>query len=551
MPILLETTALTQYAGERLLFSTEPLALYDGDRIGLVGPNGSGKSTLLAILSGRLRPDEGTVHARCPIAFFSQLGYGEEAPDPESLSRFGLRGTHAPVDLMSGGEQSRRKLAASLGKNPPLLFADEPTSNLDWEGIELFCRRMEAQNAFLLVSHDRAVLERLCTQIWELREGKLLRYEGGYDAFEHQKEQELERRRFEADAYRKEKARLERSIQSLREKQSAVRRAPSRMGNSETRLHKRSETDTQGKLAQGRKSMESRLARLEKKEAPREAEAVHFDFSLTNPPENKILLRVPSLILTAGEKTLLRDASFELQKGSHTLLYGPNGCGKTTLMGYLARAIETGSREIFAAPKLRVGYFLHSIDNLDPEKTVLENAMRGAVQNEQTVRSLLARLLFRREDVYRPVSVLSGGERVKLSFACLLVSPVNFLLLDEPTNYLDMDSMRALQETLAQYEGGFLLVTHDRRFADALARQTLAFENGKLVRYEGGPSAVERAKSAPQPEPEKMDGKLLDLRLAEVISRLSLPRCPDKEALEREFQELLRQKRAIAAQAKE
>ena len=177
---------------------------------------------------------------------------------------------------------------------------------------------MATQNAFLLVSHDRAVLERLCTQIWELREGKLLRYEGGYDAFEHQKEQELERRRFEADAYRKEKARLERSIQSLREKQSAVRRAPSRMGNSETRLHKRSETDTQGKLAQGRKSIESRLARLEKKEAPREAEAVHFDFSLTNPPENKILLRVPSLTLTAGEKTLLREAACELQKGSQS-----------------------------------------------------------------------------------------------------------------------------------------------------------------------------------------------------------------------------------------
>ena len=178
---------------------------------------------------------------------------------------------------------------------------------------------------------------------------------------------------------------------------------------------------------------------------------------------------------------------------------------------------------------------------------MLENAMRQAVQSEGTVRSLLARLLFRREDVFRPVSVLSGGERVKLSFACLLVSPANFLLLDEPTNYLDMDSLLALQETLAQYEGGFLLVTHDRRFADALAATTLAFEEKRLVRYEGGPSGMGRAKEARETAQnaasQSMDEKLLELRLAEVISRLSLPRCPDKEALEQEFQALLRLKR--------
>ena len=547
MPILLETTALTQYAGERLLFQTEPLSVYEEDRIGLVGPNGSGKSTLLALLSGRLKPDEGTVRARCPIAFFVQLGPGDETPRAEELSRFGLRDARAPADRMSGGEQSRRKLAASLGKDAPLLFADEPTSNLDFEGIELFCRRMERQRTFLLVSHDRAVLERLCTQIWELREGRLFRYEGSYSAFERQQKEELARRRFEAAAYEKEKERLERSMQSLREKQSAVRRAPSRMGNSETRLHKRSETDAQSKIAQGRKAIESRLARLEKKEAPRDPDAVHFDFSLTDPPENKIPLRVVRLTLSAGNKRLLENASFEVRRGAHVLLCGPNGCGKTTLLHRLFEAIGSGDRCVTAAPKLRPGYFRQSLDNLDPEKTVLENAMRQAVQSEGTVRSLLARLLFRREDVFRPVSVLSGGERVKLSFACLLVSPANFLLLDEPTNYLDMDSLLALQETLAQYEGGFLLVTHDRRFADALAETTLAFEDKRLVRYEGGPSAMERAKKARETAQnaasQSMDAKLLELRLAEVISRLSLPRCPDKEALEQEFQALLRLKR--------
>ena len=546
MPILLETTSLTQYAGERLLFQTDPLAIYEGDRIGLIGPNGSGKSTLLSILSGRLRPDEGTVRARCPIAFFVQLGPGEETPGAEELSRFGLRDAHAPADRMSGGEQSRRKLAATHGKYAPLLFADEPTSNLDFEGIELFCRRMERQDTFLLVSHDRAVLDRLCTQIWELREGRLFRYEGSYNAFERQKEEELARRRFEAAAYVKEKERLERSMQSLREKQSAVRRAPSRMGNSEARLHKRSETDTQSKIAQGRKAIESRLARLEKKEAPREPEAVHFDFSLTDPPENKIPLRAEHLTLSAGNKRLLENAAFEVRRGEHVLLYGPNGCGKTTLLQFLCESILHGNPQVFSAPKLRPGYFRQSLGNLDPGRTVLENAMRQAVQSEGTVRSLLARLLFRREDVFRPVSVLSGGERVKLSFACLLVSSANFLLLDEPTNYLDMDSMRALQETLAQYEGGFLLVTHDRRFADALAETTLAFENKRLTRYEGGPSAMERAKAAPKQEKEPMEQKLLELRLAEVISRLSLPNCPDKEALEEEFQALLRLKREAA-----
>lgn len=543
MPIYLETTVLTQYAGERLLFQTEPLTVYEGDRIGLVGPNGSGKSTLLSILSGRLRPDEGTVRARCPIAFFVQLGAEGGSPDAESLSRFGLRGVTAPAPCMSGGEQSRRKLAASLGRKAPLLFADEPTSNLDFEGVELFCRQMERQDTFVLVSHDRAVLDRLCTQIWELREGKLFRFEGGFTAFERQKEEELSRRRFEAAAYEKEKARLERSMQSLREKQASVRRAPSRMGNSETRLHKRSETDTQGKIAQGRKAIESRLARLEKKEAPRDPEAVHFDFSLTNPPENKVILRAEHLSLSAGGKVLLEDATLELKRGSHALLLGPNGCGKTTLMDALARAIEAGDPRIFAAPKLRAGYFRQSLQNLDPDKTVLENAMREAVQSEAAVRSLLARLLFRREDVFRPVAVLSGGERVKLSFACLLVSPVNFLLLDEPTNYLDMDSLDALRETLEQYEGAFLLVTHDRRFADALAYETFAFEDKKLVRYEGGPSAVDRAKAAPKTPAAPVNRQLLELRLAEVISRLSLPNCPDKEALEQEFQELLRRKR--------
>ncbi len=546
MPILLETTELTKQFGERLLFRTPPLRIYEGDRIGLVGPNGSGKSSLLAVLAGELEPDEGAVRRRCAVTLARQLGQGEEPPAPEELSRFGLRGNQPPPERMSGGEQERRKLAAALGGRPALLFADEPTSNLDWEGIRLLCKRLEDFPTFLLVSHDRAVLEQLCSQIWELREGKLFQYEGSFSAFQAQRQEELERRRFEAEAYEKEKKRLEHSVQALREKASSVRKAPTRMGNSEARLHKRSSTNAQAKISQGRKILETRLERLEKKEAPREQEAVRFDFSLTNPPENKVVLRAEDVSLSQGGKTLLEHARLELKKNSRTLLFGPNGCGKTTLLNWLYQGIAEGGPGLFAAPKLRVGYFRQSLENIDLQKSVLENVMASSVQTEGAVRALLARLLFRREDVYKPAGVLSGGERVKLSFACLLASPVNFLFLDEPTNYLDMDSMDALRDTLLEYEGGFLLVSHDRSFADALARRTLVFQGKRLLPFDGGPSAWEAAQTAPKPAPKPMALSVVELRLAEVISRLSLPNCQEKERLEEEFQELLRQKRELS-----
>ena len=551
--LLLETTPLAQFAGERLLFRTGALAVYAGDRIGLVGPNGSGKSTLLAILAGRLAPEEGRVTRRCPVAFFEQLAGNESqggGPSAEELSRFGLRGRAADSAVLSGGEQSRRKLADSFGRRAPLLLADEPTSNLDWEGVELFCRRMEQLESFVLVSHDRAVLQRLCSRIWELREGTLHVYEGDFSSFQAQKEAELQRRRDEAEAYEKERERLEGAIRSMKEKAASVRKAPARMGNSEARLHKRGKgTTAQGKLSQERKALETRLARLEKKEAPREPDSVHFDFALTDPPRNRVLLRAEHITLTAGDRVLLRDASLLVRRGARILLRGPNGCGKTTLLRFLDRAIREGDPAVFAAPKLRVGYFHQSLDNLDPRLTVLENAMRHAVQPEGTARALLARLLFRREDVFRPAGVLSGGERVKLSFACLLLSPVNFLMLDEPTNYLDLDSLQALQDTLASYEGAFLLVSHDRTFAEALTTETLLFENGALVRTAGRAAAAGTSHPLPEAQPSARRTQdelaVVELHLAEVISRLSLPDCPDKEALEREFQNLLRQKRAI------
>ncbi len=257
-------------------------------------------------------------------------------------------------------------------------------------------------------------------------------------------------------------------------------------------------------------------------------------------------LQISGLKISYGDKVVLHNIDLAVEQGEMIALLGPSGCGKTTLLNWLYQGIAEGGPGLFAAPRLRVGYFRQSLENIDLQKSVLENAMASSVQTEGTVRALLARLLFRREDVYKPAGVLSGGERVKLSFACLLASPVNFLFLDEPTNYLDMDSMDALRDTLLEYEGGFLLVSHDRSFADALARRTLVFQGKRLLPFDGGPSAWEAAQTAPKPEPKPMALSVVELRLAEVISRLSLPNCQEKERLEEEFQELLRQKRELS-----
>ena len=206
--------------------------------------------------------------------------------------------------------------------------------------------------------------------------------------------------------------------------------------------------------------------------------------------------------------------------------------------------IRSGASGIRLVPKAKIGYFRQSLDALDPDKTVLENVMETSVQSESTMRSILARLLIRREDVFKKAGVLSGGERVKLAFAKLFGSPANLLLLDEPTNFLDMPAIEALQKMVQDYEGTVLFVSHDRAFSDACATRILRIENRKLLAFDGNLTAWENKQAEAKSE-KKIDKVLLELRLAEVISRLSLPNCSDKEELEKEFAQLIAQKRAL------
>lgn len=536
--ILLSANHIVQYFGERKILEFEKLNVYEGDHIGIVGGNGVGKTTLLNILSGELIPDEGSVIREVPVSYFKQFRDRAEQVDLQKCRKLGLTGKLSREHL-SGGEMTRLGLAA-MNKDSLLTFADEPTANLDADGVELCCQMLEQCSTLLLISHDRAVLNRLCTRIVEVRDGCLYFYTGNFAAYHEQREQAFKRQEFEYQQYRSEKSRLEKAARQRSQASKSVRKAPSRMGNSEARLHKREAGEKMEKLDNARKAILSRLEQLEVKEKPREMAQVRIDFSLTDPPANREIVMGDHITFNYGKKLIFENASFSLPKGSKTALIGPNGAGKTTLM----ELIWSGATGIRLVPKAKIGYFKQNLDTLDLSKTVLENVMETSVQSEKTMRGILARLLIRREDVFKKVSVLSGGERVKLAFAKLFGSPANLLLLDEPTNFLDMPAIEALQQMVEDYEGTVLFVSHDRTFLEECATRILRIEDRKLISFDGNLTEWEKKQIESKSE-KKMDKLLLELRLADVISRLSTPNCQNKEELEKEFEQLIAQKNAL------
>ncbi|MDR1599196.1 MAG: ATP-binding cassette domain-containing protein [Oscillospiraceae bacterium] len=461
-----------------------------GERLGLVGENGAGKSTLLAVIAGELRPDSGAARVAANVAFARQYGgpgasVGADS-DPELDARLRvseLEDESRGFDVMSGGERARVKLARAFGERAPLLLLDEPTANLDADGCAELERLLRAYSgAFILVSHDRALLDGVCDGIIALEAGKLRRYSGGWSDYKRVREEQRERELFEYEQFRAEEKRLKRAIQGAREKRDQVKKTPSRMGNSEARLHKRGYTAIQKQLDSQRHALESRVEQLDKKARPTAETRLRMSENLPKGCQGVVsdtALRVTRLTLYGGDKPLLREADAAIPSRGITALTGPNGCGKSTFL----RAIAAGTHPdaIRPANGLRVGYFSQdALETLSPTDTLLDNVMRESAYPQDIARTALARLGLTAADMLKPAGALSGGERAKCLLTRLLLASYNFLLLDEPGNYLDIYAMDALETLLATYPHGMLLVSHDRRLVERVAARNLAIRGRAL-----------------------------------------------------------------------
>lgn len=551
--VLLEADHLRKSFGPRQLLDLDHLSVYDGEKIGLIGENGAGKTTLLRLLSGETEADEGTVRRPGSLAFIRQQGKENGEADDQMQALFRVRSRR---DGLSGGEMTRGRIAAALSARPQLLFADEPTTDLDEEGLALLRKQLRAfPGALVLVSHDRSLLRLLCRRIWYLEDGKITDFPGGYDAFMEERRRQRDRQQFEYDQYRAEQKRLKESVQRMAEKASSVRKAPSRMGNSEARLHKREWTDSVLQLSHAKRTLQNRMEHLEAKEKPRNLPDIRMKLGVSSPVEAGVVLRVQCERLAAGKTELLSRTAFSLPTGSRTALLGANGCGKTTLLRVLTG--QGGAPVCFDGkiqfnPAARIAWFdQHHEKTLDPEKTVLENVMDVSVHPESLARTVLIRLNFRRDDVFKPVSVLSGGERAKVALARLLLMDCNLLVLDEPTNHLDLFTLEELERLLADYGGTILFVSHDEEFVRKTATRIVRFDRRKLVSFEG---TLDEMKNASRRDTSAEELRLavsaLEMRMAALAARMSAPKKGDRpDQLQAEYLEIAEKLRELKRKA--
>jgi len=515
---MLTISAVSKSFAGRVLFRDVSLQVNRGDRIGLVGANGAGKTTLFSLILGEESPDNGGISMERGITFGflpqESAAVGDEtvlelatAVTPElakasrtireheasgdtdaheyheALGEFADQDGHAitarakrvlaglafrenqfekPAKGLSGGWIMRAHLARLLTQQPDLLLLDEPTNHLDLESLVWFREHLRGYpGAILMISHDRDFLNQLVRDIVEISRAKLNRYKGNYDSYLTEKAAREVQHAAAYENQQREIDRLQDFVDRFRAKASKA-------------------TQAQSKLKQ--------IERMEIIEAPEEAEArVKFRFPQPTRSGHRVIT-LKDLDFAYGELTIYRGLNFEAERGERIVLVGPNGAGKSTLLKLLGGVLtpQAGTREL--GHNVNAGYFAQQrTEMFNPRHTVLEAAMDlPRTPGEQLARTILGSFLFRGDDVFKPVAVLSGGEKSRLALARLLLDPPNLVLMDEPTTHLDIPSIDALIGALEQFEGTLIFISHDVDFIRRLSKRVLHISAGQLTPYAGG-----------------------------------------------------------------
>ncbi|MGC2526247.1 MAG: ABC-F family ATP-binding cassette domain-containing protein [Candidatus Acidiferrum sp.] len=491
MAPIISAQGLSKRYGGAPLFKNISFTVSEGDRIGVIGPNGSGKSTLLEMLCGKTKPDSGDVAVRkgTRLSYVKQISEFEpgvtvravienaleraSVPQSERAARFaetlgraGFEELEVPAATLSGGWKKRLAIAEALVQNPDILLLDEPTNHLDLAGIEWLESLLERANfASVVVSHDRYFLENVTNEMVEIDRAYgdgALRVRGNYSAFLEAKEEHLHAQRNRQEA-------LENRVHTEIE---WLRRGPkARATKAKARIEKAHKMI--GELAEMKTRSNTSTAQI--------------DFSATN-RQAKQLIELDEVSCAIGDRVLFEKLHFRVTSGMRVGLVGPNGSGKTTLLRLLRGDLQPIAGKIRKADPLRMVYFDQNRE-LDPDlllRRALAPDSDAVIYQDQVIHvaSWAARFLFTGEDLNRRVGKLSGGERARVLIAQLMLQPADVLLLDEPTNDLDIPTLEILEESLLEFRGALVLVTHDRYMLDRVSTIVLGFDGlGGMERF--------------------------------------------------------------------
>lgn len=540
--MLLNVEHLYKYFNGQALLKDINFTVEDREAVGLIGINGCGKSTLLNIITGREGYDKtpeglGSVNiaGKASIGFLrqnsglnSELTIGEEmknafAPLLETLDKmkvlekkmadggdidsisheyaelssyfeardgyridvkikqvlngmgFGSTPTDRVISTLSGGEKTRLALAKLLLEEPNLLILDEPTNHLDFETLMWLEDYLKGyKGAIIIVSHDRYFLNKVCTRICEIEQGRLTSYRGDYSSYLVQKKMNSERQLKEYEAQQKEIAKLEDYVAK-----NLVRASTS-------------------KMAKSRQHMLDRIERIDKPLMYTKPPKIKLEYDIE---PTKDIVRVVDCPLVVGEgadkKELIKSLTMNVRRGEHVAIIGANGIGKTSILKLIQGIIPHEGGNISWGGNVKISYFEQEHAILDLHKTVLEEIMdRYPRLSEQQARSVLGAVLLTGENVFKPISVLSGGERAKLCFAIMALNRGNVLVLDEPTNHLDLSTKEVLEDALAEFGGTLILVSHDRYLLNKVASRIIEIKHDEVNSYEGNFDAYSEAVNA-------------------------------------------------------
>jgi ATP-binding cassette subfamily F protein 3 len=553
-----------------------------GEKVGLVGRNGAGKTTLLRIVLGREEPDAGEViranavristvdqalnadldeslhdyvagafahlhsieaemrrlehamaegqdsaslHDRYDALshrFENEGGYDMVAEVDKALSGLGFEKADFGRRLaeLSGGQKNRAMLARSILSSPDVLLLDEPTNHLDFQAVEFLEEYLaRSRSAYLVVTHDRRFLDRVASEIIDLENGRLSEYSGGYTSYRRQK---AERVLTATRAFEKQQEFIEKEKEYIRRNIAGVN----------------------SRQAKGRRT---KLARVERLERPTEdVTSVGFRFDAAR-IGGRTFLRARDL--DAGYspgQPIVRGVRFELLRGERLALLGENGTGKTTLLKTLAGRLAPLAGSVETGHDVSIGYYDQELSDLDPKKRVIDAVWdEHPEETEESMRSYLARFAFRGDDVFASIAGLSGGEKGRLTLAVVMKQRHNLLLLDEPTNHLDLDSREELEESLDDFPGSIVFVSHDRAFIDRLATRVLDIRGGRVLPLDGNYTDTAAARAERRSRPEREERTTTVSPAPVPVAPKAAPR--PKKASSPDDREAARRRRRIAA----